>query len=1301
MGNHPEDILNDQTVKQGFIDKIPVSQNETSTARQSLYGLFKHRSGLQTLSALFASVVEKRQTHTKISSGSAFKPPPRVTLTEAKRKTWLTDLANRAIPLRRLSRTIPQGIRGQTLLDQCFANNVPMGRALWFAKCVGANEIRTLKRKGPSASFAAGAEIKWLRDWTSNVEQFFEDSIDRCGQANWRSRMNYAFCLAVRHYSESLLDRENYLDWIVKSMSSASSEYLPVWLLMVNIHKSDLLKHRKRGRFLAESLLEKLRALTGNGQSPMAPLVGRLKQVLRSITEINICCFVMPQSWAKYKNTLANCLDLNAAPAMLLLEQLSYRNERLSIAPGHHRSELHTQRQMVIDILDSASSPFDIRKTAHDCRVVCDDTELLIRSILEWCSSSFRVGKYRVYLGIRLLKLYLDKVDINSTVIEFLASQQTQTSCDTLSLCLLISELVRSQVFSLSRYIQWVTARGGLRHNYSGSNSPALCLCPEEKIGRSEYLIRFDPVQVLTAVPPSSLKPAVRNLRHILLARAGFSIEQELNLIQRCRDHVATKLPRMVKYKVGSNSDLAVPDFSKLSWSVRSETGVFLKQHIASSIMSVEGSVTKDRDQALPTWAVTDTEFRLIRSICEGLGDLPVLVDIIKLCVTSENEQLLASVTDTVNYHHDTFSALGAFHDLHSRLFRAYLSMRSGSGLPRRFIHSLISLGYIVPSNLISVTSLQQDLARGDRTLAVAACSPVSDGMAECLQQAGPTFTEEFEAVLSTGNRMEEQTMTQLFNVLAGRLEKGQYQTQAENDEILCALHARLRIYRIAQFDDLIAAWLQKLLVAAKSRVEQLLPVLISTGCASFEACVDILIRVMESQKDPSGQALLMHPEVANFLAMIDAAEKDTDPISYKIKLGNARHIKDNPGRAMELRIRAGLSEDASRSQPWNELLIRLVLKGRMRDALPLIGSHETIATVLNNLLQLSSDGSHFVFSDLLKKTEELSMPFCRLRLQMWANCATLLSLTGAQEALAEALFDLAKSGRDNTWIYYTTAIGAEVACKVRQKAEEAFFALPMFPVPGRNLPLVLPIACIEQASNYLRIVSRTAYSIPPPGFQVIAPMLVERFVVVLRALGAGRIPANNNNTRHAITQSASPSEESISGNLDHLTSYLMLLLQMTSIHRSAFISSRAESLSSPIVSQKQSQQDVVKILALLTKIALHPSLKVESGVVGHILDVAATIVDDASEEVRILCARILKDKMHDQRVDHLFGSANTNDIVSVLGGSQTGSTTDGLQIMKDGKRVGEYRSRNWEMLEGGVEASISLSLFDARREVR
>ena len=264
-------MLNEHATKSGYYDKLHVSPNEMNSARLSILSSIKHKSGLPVLSSLFVSALERRQEHGTVSLKSTFKPPPRVTLTDTKREAWLKDLADSAIPLRRLSRTIPHGIRGKVLLEHCLTKNIPVWRAVWLAKCVGANEIRAFKRKGASASFVSGGENKWIKEWTGHVEQFLENLVEACGAPDWRSKITYALVcdtvyasyiltsprlqLTEHLYAEHLLDQDHFIDWTTLSFSESDVNSLPIWLVIIKRYWNEFHVYRRRGCRLALALV--------------------------------------------------------------------------------------------------------------------------------------------------------------------------------------------------------------------------------------------------------------------------------------------------------------------------------------------------------------------------------------------------------------------------------------------------------------------------------------------------------------------------------------------------------------------------------------------------------------------------------------------------------------------------------------------------------------------------------------------------------------------------------------------------------------------------------------------------------------------------------------------------------------------------------------------------------------------------------------------------------------------------------------------------------------------------------------
>ena len=247
-GSQPEDTLSEALVKGGVSNK-PQIMNETNTARPSLWSNLKNKSGLSTLSTLFVAVLEKRQSCGRLSVPNSFKPPPRLTLRDSTRETWLHDLANPAVGIKRLSRTIPHGITGKPLLDQCLNKSIPLPRAIWLAKCVGINEMRSHKRKGQAGT------VSWVRGWTSSVEQFLDSTIATMGQPDWKHRITYALQLATSLYKDHLLEEEHFLDWVLNNLETSVPERLFLWLLIASLYGPDLTACRRRGKRLAESLL--------------------------------------------------------------------------------------------------------------------------------------------------------------------------------------------------------------------------------------------------------------------------------------------------------------------------------------------------------------------------------------------------------------------------------------------------------------------------------------------------------------------------------------------------------------------------------------------------------------------------------------------------------------------------------------------------------------------------------------------------------------------------------------------------------------------------------------------------------------------------------------------------------------------------------------------------------------------------------------------------------------------------------------------------------------------------------------
>ncbi len=65
----------------------------------------------------------------------------------------------------------------------------------------------------------------------------------------------YRIRLATNLYSEHLLDRDHYLDWVMSGLERSPQARLPLWILIARIYWIDLLRSRKYGRRLVAALL--------------------------------------------------------------------------------------------------------------------------------------------------------------------------------------------------------------------------------------------------------------------------------------------------------------------------------------------------------------------------------------------------------------------------------------------------------------------------------------------------------------------------------------------------------------------------------------------------------------------------------------------------------------------------------------------------------------------------------------------------------------------------------------------------------------------------------------------------------------------------------------------------------------------------------------------------------------------------------------------------------------------------------------------------------------------------------------
>ncbi|KAJ5632913.1 hypothetical protein N7490_009252 [Penicillium lividum] len=1255
-GNHPEDVLNEQAAKQGYYSRTQVSQNESNTARPALYGQLKHRTGLQMLSTVFSAALEKRQNHNTVHAPSSFKPPPRVTLTDNKRETWLRDLANPSVPLRRLSRTIPHGIRGKGLLDQCLGKWIPVARAVWLAKCVGANEIRAFKRKGTSGALTVGLEAKWVRDWTTNVQQFTEAVFSAPKSSDWKSKMTYAVELTARLFFENLLDHDHFIEWFLSSFEGAAIGTVPVWLLMLNIYWNNIMRYRRRGRRLAELLLEKLRQATEAKREPFNPLIERLSRFIKKMVREHTSSLLLPNSWEKYKSLVISCLDLTDHVDRALLQNLIERNARVQRPSHPKQTPQRSPNQRIIRLLDSILSGYDINSVSSACLEAVDDRVVLVSKLLEWLSTPFRHGTYRVYAGARLLRKWKAAgVDIDDHILTFLTQTGRTKKSDMENVYHTISELVRSQTFSVGRYLQWLMAKDVTSHASSYQKSMPDC--------------HFD-IALIAQLPVGRLPDHVGNLRSTLLARTGFSAEHESIMTANVKQAIRQRLPeifgKIPQNEMTSNSLSIDMTSIDLTWAVKADIGQWLRRSVAEHSRDVTGSTIRPSFivGGVPSVSIlTPDEFYIVREILETLEDVSMLADVLKCASTSNDFVVLASVADTTNFHFDSLSVMGATSDLFRKLIDTYAIIKRFSTPSLDLMFSLIELGLRIPRECNTVLILRQDLARLGNKAILAASSPVSDHIPDSCGDTDSLFREKLDHLLLSGNVMDEPTLDTIFHTLTKQLESQLGKAKLSANDT-CQYLAQLRSFQPKHFDGILIRWVCiHLRSSDRSTLLRVLPSLIGVGCVAIPSFLALVRRLSYSTSPlPNSENLpdelvdlaLAVPPEDRYSDIYSPPTKDSfrDLISYRYHLSQQEFLAKSFDEVLEIVGDAASAVDmndvrnkdrqASLVMILRELLVRnpgcveqSCMKKLVNRYPNAIG---TLRTALDSLLggDLQKETSSVIsqVDKLANTTDDFSLPFCQLKLQILFHQD---SGNEDRNGIANAMFKtvVANTRAHNFhWVDLVALMSPDAVRQIREHAEKELFSIPvMGESPSNPLAASQSLASFETAKLYIKIIEELAGNISDAATPWVVSVLVEKMESLLQKI----LTVQSDDRSGGIPIQGRPNFER------SLAFWFSALLRMVVIHRTSFVQ--------PPGSRVNVSHEPSRLLVSIFCIALSrfPSdaLRLFPGadyfpragssenyhpcpgilLQTHALDVAASLIDVFPDEIRYQCCRFLREK--------------------------------------------------------------------------
>jgi mediator of RNA polymerase II transcription subunit 12 len=748
-----------------------------------------------------------------------------VSLTNTKREAWLSDLANPACALRRFNRTIPYGINGKGLLEQCLAKEIPTTRAIWLVKCIGANELRTLKRKGVGGALGLSAESKWVREWTMHVEQFIDATVLARSDESWKEKVQYVVRLTYHLYIEQLLDHDHFLDWVMSSFECSSSDRLPLWLVHLQLYWRFLVYTRKRGRRLAEAVCNSLKQIESDRENSdlFSPVSQRLRQLLGTLASSHTACLIMPKIWAKFEPVVRNIGSrVDLAPAVASVVE---RNNRLAkpLWEQSPRSTVSPKRQ-AFSILDH----FDLDVSVPDiCANLCEllpSVEGVAKLVLEWCSSSYRQGAYRVYLASRILRRYgLFGADIEGYILMFLMDPPANSNVDVRNIIKVVAELVRAKSFAVLKVLRAVIARGAMSDS---EHNP-------QAASRLRQLVR--------GIPTAGLPQHVGDLQRNLLregSQPGLSKLEPVVVLKQLIDQTVFRRSefKWTQKEEGLLHSLSVAEKFEISSHIRLEILRIAKSSRGAGL---------DGDGPHLTCLMLQTA----RDLLEKVGDFPLLADVIGICVRQSNGEMLASAINTIHYHSRTFAAIGALRPLTAQSIERYHVFRNEMLLEKAYLSALIGLLSNTKGEPALIQQLTYDLARCDERSGLAICSPASDNTVDLVASNPLESEEEIEQILTSGTTMDEQSVGRVFQRLITHLTTpSKAQTKAD-------WFSRLRAFDEATFDSLLSDWVSDLLqIATEDVCRTTLRVLLGAGAISFEGLVQIE-RNVRGQHESSADA--------------------------------------------------------------------------------------------------------------------------------------------------------------------------------------------------------------------------------------------------------------------------------------------------------------------------------------------------------------------------------------------------------------------------------------------------------------
>ncbi|TPX49398.1 hypothetical protein SeMB42_g02631 [Synchytrium endobioticum] len=461
-----EDELSESNVRQGFVDRPhPILQDERLSAFELYYQDSNHTNLLNGLSGFISEVLKNQRGIGTIPDVSRYKLPDRVVVSDIKQ--WMTKLANENESLQELAKGVPQGVKGEQLVSLLIQHQVPVARATWLVRFVGASEIRLRRQAKPSEdsnyeewTVAIVSQLRRLYDFIN--QPIIKQPKAIAESRRWNSseerkrflnRWKYMLSLIKYQYAEGLIDQRTFLRWVLDTFMRANFDQTFFMLQLANFQDTQAVASSKGNELVRQQHLQ-------------------LSHLLQYMLVIAPDLGVAPKSWTQYKELILAVLDMS--PQLIHMSrmrellattrlQLRERNEFLI----HGGRTVSKSSQDPIEFLDNISLHTNLDEL-YAKWLYANDEETQLESLFQWAITPYRMGHHRPYIVGAILSRYAkderlgERRDVQRPLQVFLDSFSSDSIQERQQLSELYGEMIRRDLFSLDTYIQRLISRGDL-----------------------------------------------------------------------------------------------------------------------------------------------------------------------------------------------------------------------------------------------------------------------------------------------------------------------------------------------------------------------------------------------------------------------------------------------------------------------------------------------------------------------------------------------------------------------------------------------------------------------------------------------------------------------------------------------------------------------------------------------------------------------------------------------------------------------------------------------------------------------